>query len=55
MTDASLMLVEAYKYKSWADGRTIDAVRRVSPESAPSALLFLSTNHLRFNVNKKGG
>ena len=42
------MLVEAYKYKDWADGRTIDAVRRVSPESAPSALQFLTQqlNHM---------
>lgn len=48
MTDASSVLVEAYRYKVWADGRTIDAIRCVNSENAPSSVQFLTQqlNHM---------
>jgi len=42
------MLIEAFKYKQWADRRTLDAVARIDPGVFPSAAAFTlqQLNHI---------
>lgn len=42
------MLIDTFKYKQWADRRTIDAVRKIDNDECPRALAFArqQLNHM---------